>query len=130
MINAPVLDFTAHCQVRYIERFLDKDAVLEARRRSKSDVAILETLRPQFEDELRHFRHILQVAYFNLLHKAGSFVEGTAYRLNLGILSACIEGNLCKTIICKHRAAAQPDPPDNDPMEERIGSVPEEELAA
>jgi len=101
MLDAPALDFTAHCQVRYIERFLDKDAVLEARRRSKSDVAILEALAPQFEDELRRFRHVLQVAYFHLLHKAGSFVEGTAYRLNLGILSACIEGNLCKTIICK-----------------------------
>ena len=122
MIEAPPLDFTAHCQVRYIERFLDKDAVIEARRDARSDAAVLDLLRPEFEDELRHFRHILQVGYFHLLHKVGSFVKGTPYRLNLGVLSACIEGNLCKTIICKHHALARPEPPDDDPMEEKIVS--------
>lgn len=130
MIEAPPLNFTAHCQVRYIERFLDKDAVLKARRNSKNDTAILDTLRPEFEDDLRRFRHVVQVAYFNTLHKVGSFVEGTSYRLNLGVLSACIEGNLCKTIVCKHYTSSRPDPPDNDPMEERIGSDQREELAA
>jgi len=105
MIDAPALDFSAHCQVRYIEHFLDRDAVVEERRRLKNDVAILEALAPRFEDELRRFRHVLQVAYFHVLHKAGSFVEGAAYRLNLGVLSAVIEGNLCKTILCKRLPA-------------------------
>jgi hypothetical protein len=73
---------------------------------------------------------VLQVAYFNVLHKAGSFVEGTPYRLNLGVLSACIEGNLCKTIICKHYDSERPEPPDNDPMEERVGPCEYEPLAA
>ncbi len=131
MIEAPPLDFSAHCQVRYIERFLDKDAVLKARRDSKNDTVILDALRPEFEDDLRHFRHVVQVAYFNMLHKVGKFVEGTAYRLNLGVLSVCIDGNLCKTIICKHHTPSRPDPHEDDPMEERIGSYQYfEELAA
>src|SRR5579864_8739548 len=113
MIEAPPLNFTAHCQVRYIERFLDKDAVIQARRQSKSDGAILDMLSSQFEGELRHFRHVLQVAYFHTLYRMGAFVEGTRYRLNLWALSACIEGNLCKTIICKRHTSLRPDPPDN-----------------
>ena len=100
--ETPTLEFTAHSQVRYIERFLDKDAVREARRRAKSDVEILQSLAEEFSDDLRHFRHVVQVAYFNLLHKAGGFVEDTAFRLNVGRLAVCIEGNICKTMICKH----------------------------
>ncbi len=130
MIDAPTLDFTAHCQVRYIERFLDKDAVLAARRQAKGDAEILDMLRPAFDDDLRHFRHVVQVGYFHLLHKAGKFVEGSAYRLNLGPISVCIEGNLCKTTVCKHYSSSRPDPTDDDPMEESSESEQDEALVA
>jgi len=131
MIEALPLDFTAHCQVRYIERFLDEEAVVQARRRAKNDVATLAALEPQFSDDLRHFRHVVQVAYFHLLHRASDFVAGTPYWLNLGTLSVCIEGNRAKTTVCKHYTpATRPDPPDDDPMEERGQEFEDYELAA
>jgi hypothetical protein len=116
--EAPTLEFTAHSQVRYIERFLDKEVVQEARRHAKNDVDVLALLATEFADDLRHFRHIVQVAYFHLLQKAGRFVNGTSYRIKLGSLSVCIEGNTCKTTICKRYDGARPDPTDDDPMEE------------
>jgi hypothetical protein len=122
MIEFPPLTFTAHCQVRYIERFLDKEAVREARRQFKTDSLILQSLLVDFGDDLRHFRHVVQVACFNLIHKIGEFVEGTTYRINLGPLSVCVEGNVCKTTICKGRTATAPEPEDDDPMQEAIPS--------
>ena len=128
--EAPTLEFSAHSQVRYIERFLDKEAVREARRHARNDSEILELLAAEFADDLRHFRHVVQVGYFQLLHKAGRFVEGTAYRLNLGSLTVCIEGNVCKTTICKHYEGAHPDPTDDDPMEEPVPRLHEFQDAA
>ena len=121
--QAPTLQFTAHCQVRYIERFLDKEAVREARHHAKNDAEILESLAQEFADDLRHFKHVVQVAYFHLLHKAGRFVERTPYRLNVGPLAVYIEGNVCKTTICKHYDADRPDPTDDDPMEEPVSRL-------
>ena len=121
-IDASALQFSAHCQVRYVERFLDKEAVRKARRLAKTDGGILKLLMPEFEDDLRHFRHVVQVAYFHLLHKIGRFVEGTAYRINLGPLVVCVEDGLCKTTISKHHDAPRPDPPDDDPWEAPPGS--------
>jgi hypothetical protein len=126
-IEIPPLTFTAHCQVRYIERFLDKEAVRAARRRCKTDSSVLQALSNEFDDDLRHFRHVVQVAYFNLIHKIGKFVDKTAYRINLGPLSVCIEGNVCKTTICKKLLPVPPPPEDDDPMQEPIG---EEYIAA
>lgn len=128
--QAPTLEFTAHSQVRYIERFLDKDAVREARRHASNDVEILQSLAQEFADDLRHFRHVVQIAYFNLLHKVGQFVEGTSYRLTVGSLTVCIEGNVCKTTICKHYDGARPDPTDDDPIEEPVSRLDDFEEAA
>jgi len=129
-IDAPTLEFTAHCQVRYLERFVDKEAVRAARRLAKSDAEVLELLAPDFGDDLRHFRHVAQVAYFHTLHKAGKFVEGTPYRINVGTLTLCVEGNVCKTTVCKHYEGLHPEPPDDDPMEEPLAVGYEEELVA
>jgi hypothetical protein len=119
LVEVPPLFFTAHCQVRYIERFLDQEAVREARREAKSDALILQALMGEFADDLRHFRHVVQVGYYNTIQKAGEFVEGTSYRLNLGPLSVAIDGNVCTTTICKHHPPAPSDPQDDDPMEEQ-----------
>ncbi|MBC5824738.1 MAG: hypothetical protein GIW99_12420 [Candidatus Eremiobacteraeota bacterium] len=97
------LRFTAHCQVRYIERFLDKDAVVQARREHNRDVQILNALEPQFAQELKRFRHIMQVAYYGTMYRTGDFVESTPFFLNVGTLSIRIDGNLVKTTINKHR---------------------------
>ena len=110
MIDAPALRFSAHCQVRYVERCLDKDAVREARRLFKTDTLVLQSLMPEFGDDLRHFRHVVQVAYFHTLHKAGKVVQGTPFRINLGPVAVCIEGDLCKTTVCKHYDAVRPEP--------------------
>jgi hypothetical protein len=127
MIEVPPLSFTAHCQVRYIERFLDKDAVIEARRQYKTDSQVLQSLLIEFGDDLRHFRHVVQVAYFNLIHKIGEFVEGTAYRINLGSLSVSIEGNVCKTTICKRHPHKADEPDGDDPLQI---VVPNDDFAA
>lgn len=119
-VEVPPLFFTAHCQVRYIERFLDNEAVRGARREVKSDALILQALMGEFAGDLRHFRHVVQVGYYNTIQKIGQFVEGSSYHLNLGPLSVAIEGNVCKTTICKHYPPTPPDPQDDDPLEERI----------
>lgn len=124
LVEVPPLFFTAHCQVRYIERFLDKEAVREARREAESDALILQALMGEFADDLRHFRHVVQVGYYNTIQKVGQFVEGSSYRLNLGPLSVAIEGNVCKTTICKHHPPTPSDPKDDDPLEERFDLSP------
>lgn len=128
-IDAPALSFSAHCQVRYVERFLDKEAVRNARRQFVTDQLILESLLAEYGEELRRFRHVVQVAYFHLLHKAGKFVQNTRYRINLGSLAVCVEGNVCLTTVCKRkRSAPRPDPHDDDPKEEHLSS--DDEIAA
>ncbi|MBC5805548.1 MAG: hypothetical protein DLM53_00615 [Candidatus Eremiobacter antarcticus] len=129
MIDAPTLVFTAHCQVRYIERFLDAQAVADARRRHKHDALILEALADEFQADLKHFRHVVQVAYFHLLHKAGEFVEGSAFRIKLGPLAVCVDGNVCKTTVDTYYPPRRPHSPDEDPMEEPLPDSLEQDAA-
>jgi hypothetical protein len=129
MIDAPTLVFTAHCQVRYIERFLDRRAVADARRQHKRDVLILEALADEFEADLRHFRHVVQVAYFHLIQKAGEFVEGSAFSIKLGPLAVWINGNICKTTVDTYCAPRRPHSPDQDPMEELLPDSLQDEAA-
>lgn len=108
MLDAPALEFSAHSQVRYVEHFLDKEAVTQARRLSRSEAVVLAALRNAFEDDLRRFRHVVQVANFNLLHKTGSFASKVGYYLNIGTLSVYIEGNRCLTTVNRHRSSPRP----------------------
>ena len=115
MTSPTTLTFTAHCQVRYIERFVDKDAVVQARRAYKVDGLVLQALEEEFAWELRRFRHCVQIAYFNLLHRIGDFVAGVPYTLCIGPLSVCIKDGVCKTTVCKKEHGPRPSPVDDGP---------------
>ena len=54
----------------------------------------------------------------------------TPHWLNVGPLSVCIEGAICKATVCKHYVLSRPDLTDDDPMKERVESMLVEPLAA
>ena len=109
------LDFSAHSLVRYLERCVDREAVAEARRRYRDDGSILQALEPHFAAELRKFKHVIQVAYFNLLSRVGGFVDKAPFFLNVGAISVRIAGSKCLTTLYKHHDAPPHHPGDDDP---------------
>ncbi|MDQ2817498.1 MAG: hypothetical protein M3T49_04710 [Candidatus Eremiobacteraeota bacterium] len=127
------LSFTAHCLVRYVERFLDKEAVARARRLHGRDALVLRALEEEFAPELKRFKHIMQVAYYGTLYRTGDFVESTPFFLNVGTHSVLIDGNVVKTTINKHHDHPPRGPfggdPHDRPSRARLAIEPEDEAA-
>jgi len=98
------LRFTAHAQVRSVERYLDSDAVAQLRRRGLADGAILRRLSEPFAAQLDAFRAGVRAGAARCLDSLA--IAQIPFRLKLGRMRVVIAQGCCLTVLPEDRQAA------------------------
>ncbi|MBV8282571.1 MAG: hypothetical protein JO347_10990 [Candidatus Eremiobacteraeota bacterium] len=92
------ITFSAHALVRYIERFIDPEAVCILRARGLDDRAILERLLARHGAQLAVFQAQVRCAA-SRCYNAGDALSDLPFRLKLGHTRVVIQGGMCITVL-------------------------------
>jgi len=96
------LSFTPHALGRYVERYVDRDAVERLCRQGFGDSAILRQLSGRFAAQLAAFRTSMRARGERYL--ASSAVARIPFRLKLGRMRVVIAHGCCVTVLPDDRA--------------------------
>lgn len=104
------LTFTAHAQVRYLERYIDSDAVMKARKVATGDNAALAILADKYAAELAAYMHAVDATVSRLRARFGH-LPFARFSIAVGSLRVAVVGDACVTTLpprLKRRPSRRP----------------------